>query len=152
MSSHGNRGKTAEKAVTKALNVLALRADTAFMRLPDAHSGSFKATVADYLIASLGKTTFLEVKEVEHEYRLPHKNFESDQVARLKRWQLAGCDAQVAVYHSTLGQWRFLDLDFFFVREGGSWDFRAVPFIEDTERPTRIMQMLSAELLKTRRK
>lgn len=152
MSSNANRGKTAEKAVTKALNVLALRADTAFMRLPDAHSGSFKATVADYLISHQGRTTFLEVKETEHQYRLSHNNFGTDQVARLRRFQLSGCDAQVAIYHSTLSQWRFLNLDFFFTREGGSWDLREIPFIENAERYSKTMDILADELLKIRRK
>lgn len=126
-TSPTNRGKTAEKQVRKVLAKLSLRSDTTTYRLPDAHSGSFQATLADFMLMHKGTLYLLEVKEVKHAYRIPHGNYSLDQVARMRRWQLAGAQAHVIVYHSTIDKWRTAPVDYFLNREGGSWDLRNLP-------------------------
>lgn len=126
-ASPADRGKAAEGEVKKVLTRLALQSDTAFTRLPDARSGSFQATLADFLVVRRGVPFLLEVKEVEHDYRLPHGNFSTDQVSRLRRFELAGAESHVLVLHSKLGKWRTARVDYFLTREGGSWDLRNLP-------------------------
>lgn len=126
MTNYADRGKDAESIINKVLIKLALRADTAFYRLPDARAGSRRPTLSDYFMMHKGVTFLLEVKEIEHEYRLPHKNFEKDQVARMRRFKFAGAKTYVLIYHSTLDKWRCSELDFFEAREGGSWDLRSL--------------------------
>ena len=69
-----------------------------------------------------GKLRLIEVKEVNHYFRLPHKNFSPDQVARMRNWQAAGASALVLIYFEPLKLWRILDVRNFLVRTGGSWD------------------------------
>lgn len=126
-TSPADRGKVAEGEVKKVLTRLALQSDTAFTRLPDARAGSFQATLADFLVVRKGVPFLLEVKEVEHDYRLPHGNFSTDQVSRLRRFELAGAESHVLVLHSNLGKWRTARVDYFLTREGGSWDLRNLP-------------------------
>jgi penicillin-binding protein-related factor A (putative recombinase) len=124
MSSPADRGKTAEKEVKKVLTKLSLRSDTAFERLPDARAGSFQTAMCDFIMTHKGTMFLLEVKEVAHDYRLPHGNYSKDQVARMRRWQLAGAKAFVLIYHTKLSKWRVAPVDYFVERTGGSWDLR----------------------------
>lgn len=129
-STIGSRGKSAEKLVSDRLEVLCKKADTAFYRLPDARAGSLKATLADFLIMQRSVMTLLEVKEVDHPYRLPHKNFAVDKVSRMRRFRMAGAKTWVLVHFTPTGKWRAAELEFFLTREGGSWDMRQ--FLETT--------------------
>lgn len=122
-SDVGERGKWAEKEVSKALSTCA-RTDLAFHRMPDARAGSMKATLADFLLLVRGTMILLEVKEVNHSFRIPHGNFDKDKVARMRRFQLAGARSIVVMYFKPEDKWRCAPLDFFLTREGGSWDMR----------------------------
>lgn len=122
----GQRGKTAERLVKKRLEALSQHQSWAFERLPDARAGSFKAALCDFLVQHNG-LTLLEVKEVDHAYRLPHGNFSVDQVARQRRWKMAGTEAVVLIYFKPIKAWRIRDIDYFVTREGGSWSFKDTP-------------------------
>lgn len=118
-----NRGKKGEALFRAFLTGLATQQGTAFMRLPDAHAGSIVPTVADFLLVRNGVPHFIEVKETSHDFRLPHGNFDKDQVSRMWEMQLAGAKCSVFTYHSGLALWRKHELDTFKVRTGGSWNF-----------------------------
>lgn len=122
MATIANRGKWAEARVKKFLKVQEERADAAHYRFPDARSGSLMRVPCDFMFLKAGKLTLVEVKEVNHDFRLPHTNFSEDKVARMRLWQLAGASACVLVYHRTSEVWRILDASFFYQRTGGSWD------------------------------
>jgi hypothetical protein len=126
-TSPTNRGKVAEKLVKKHLDKLSLQSNTASYRLPDAHAGSFQATLSDFLLVHKSTMYLLEVKETQHDYRLPHGNFSTDQVARMRRFQLAGAEAHVLIYHAKIEKWRTAPVDYFLERTGGSWDLRNLP-------------------------
>lgn len=121
-----DRGKDTERAVEKHLAELAKRATFSWERYPDAKAGSMKEALADYLIVKDGRLTLLEAKEVHHTSRLPHGNFKVSQVARMRRFKLAGARAFVLVQFQPEGLWRAADIDYFAHRSGGSWDMRAI--------------------------
>lgn len=121
--SAANRGKWAEGRVRAYLKTLEL-ANCAFHRFPDAHAGSLATTPADFLVCRQGKLTLLEVKEVQHDFRLPYKNFALDQMARMRMWKAAGAQALVAVCFMPTQTWRILDVEYFVQRDGASWDMR----------------------------
>lgn len=125
MSTAANRGKWAEGEVKKLLKKLEM-ANCASHRFPDAHAGSLATTPSDFLVCRAGKLTLLEVKEVQHDYRLPVKNFAPDQRARMRMWKLAGAQALVLVCFQPSRVWRLADIDYF-TNEGASWDMRDVP-------------------------
>jgi penicillin-binding protein-related factor A (putative recombinase) len=119
-----NKGKVAEKKVATFLKAWSdARAGTDWHRVYDAHSsgGRFNRVVYDYAFFGKGFHGGIEVKEVAHGYLLPHKNFGLDQVAKLRKRQLAGGLAIVLVYHSTTKLWRVVPLSVFLTREKGSW-------------------------------
>lgn len=128
--SAGNRGKYAEDKVRAILKSQESLADFAFHRFPDAHAGSMVSAPADFMFMRDGTMTLLEVKEVAHDFRLPHKNFDPAQVARMRMWRAAGAKANVLIYSSTLQKWRYIGLSFFLNRPTiaengrpiGSWD------------------------------
>ena len=122
-----NRGKVAEALVKKRLDGLAKSSNFAYYRPPDMRAGVRQVALSDFLYMRDGHLTLLEVKSVQHDYRLPHANFSPDQVARMRLWEAAGADTQVLIYHSELKVWRSLPASYFAVREGGSWDLRAIP-------------------------
>lgn len=128
--SEANRGKVAEsKLRTELARLEAGLVDFTFERILDAHSarGAMSAARAgDFVIYYKGKNILIEVKEVEHDFRLPKSNFKRDQRARMMKRQLAGSICQVVIYHSTTGQWRILPLNYFGVEEVGSWDLREI--------------------------
>ena len=137
MSTAANRGKYAEGQVKKKLASLE-SARQAFARWPDARSGSFAVALADFLIMRDGRMTLLEVKEVNHEFRLPHTNLGTDQIGRMRAWASAGAQADVLVYHNTTKLWRVADIHWF--HEGyrkvdgdgkkvGSWDLRVLEHV-----------------------
>lgn len=69
----------------------------------------------------------IEVKSVQHAYRLPHKNFGEDQVGRMRIRQLAGSEPLVLIcFRPEDGKTRWCcpEFEFFQQRDGGSWDMR----------------------------
>jgi len=127
MSTSANRGKEAETLVKKRLDLLAKSAQVAWHRPPDMRSGSFQPALCDFLLMQEGRLTMLEVKQVVHDYRLPHGNMSAEQVGRMRVWQMAGATCYVLIYHSTIKQWRMEHVDYFSNRVGGSWDLRVIP-------------------------
>jgi hypothetical protein len=139
----GTRGKSAEASVASVFKLLEHRQDFAWFRMPDARAGSMKATLADFLVQTDTGPWLVEVKEVSHDFRLPHKNFTVDKVARMRMFEMAGMKGLVLIRHSTTGLWRGVDLRFFYGREGGSWD------LSEFE-PSPDLRWLPAVLLKAR--
>ena len=121
------RGKTAEGKVREYIKALDLKL-TGFTgnRIGDAGAagGRFVSQAGDFQTFGWGKNWLLEVKEVAHDYRVKHANFGEEQVARMRKREMAGTVPLVLVYHSTVRQWRMPDFEFFGSREGGSWDLR----------------------------
>jgi hypothetical protein len=121
MASLGTRGKYAEGKVKAQLKGLESASFTHY-RFPDARAGSFTVTPCDYMVCNSGKLTLLEVKEVDHKFRLPHANFSKDQVARMRNFESAGAAAWVLIYFTPMKLWRYESISYFLQREGGSWD------------------------------
>jgi len=133
MTSPADRGKFAEGEVRKYLQAQVAKGPTAFLRLPDAHAGSRTETICDFLVCSSGRPILIEVKEVDHASRLPHKNFDVGQVARMRLWEIAGAKAVVCIYFKPIQAWRILPLSLFIERTGGSWqlaDYSTQPTLE----------------------
>lgn len=130
MATIGNRGKWAEGRVKLFLKKYESVSFT-HHRFPDARAGSMVVSPCDFMFIRHGLLTLLEVKEVQHTFRLPHKNFSPDQVARMRAWHSAGARAYVLVAFRLSGMWRLAPIDFFLHREGGSWDMTRFP--EQTE-------------------
>lgn len=134
MATASNRGKFAESQVKTLLKKLEA-ANCTHARWPDAHSGSFVTAPADFLLLQEGKLRLLEVKEVQHQTRLPYKNLEQGQLARMLMWQAAGASCWVLVYHTPANVWRLLPVDYFKNRQKttdtgkpvGSWDLKDIP-------------------------
>jgi penicillin-binding protein-related factor A (putative recombinase) len=130
--SKGTRGKLAEAKVRATLVKLALNADFNFERFPDARSGSFKASPCDFIASYRGKSTLVEVKEVEHDFLLPAKNFSLDARARMRRWAMAGSNCIVLVYHSTTKLWRCVPLGEF-TEVAASYNLSNYPTYKSTD-------------------
>lgn len=137
--TQGTRGKFAEGKAREWLKKESDdRSDFNFMRLPDARAGSFQPTTSDYLVGHRGIGTFLEMKEVQHDFRLPCANFPGDQRGRIQAWELAGFKSLIVVCHTTLKpgsytrglkMWRCAPLSYFLNPEGASWDMRDLPLL-----------------------
>jgi penicillin-binding protein-related factor A (putative recombinase) len=125
--STANRGKVAETLVKKRLEVLSKSSSFVWHRFADMRSGVRQVALADFMFVNDGKLALLEVKETQHDFRLVLGNFSADQVARMRMWEAAGCDATVLIYHSTTKLWRRLPVEAFLTRTGGSWDLRLCP-------------------------
>lgn len=125
-----NRGKQAESLLKNHFAKLAKQTDTAFLRLPDAHAGSFTSTLADFLLLNKGQLYLIECKQVNHATRLPHGNLKDPQIAKMRLWQLAGAKSLVLIYHTPLDAWRGLPIDHFMSRTGGSWDLGHIPTVK----------------------
>jgi Holliday junction resolvase len=122
-----NRGKTAETLVKRRLEELAKASSFVWHRFADMRGGHRQVALADFMALRNGHLTLIEVKETQHEFRLPHGNVGADQIARLRMWEAAGGTGAVLVYHSTLKMWRSLKPDELVQRDGGSWDLRYRP-------------------------
>lgn len=136
MVAAANRGKYAEGEVKKFLKKLEA-ANCAHHRFPDVHSGSMVTAPADFMFMQAGIFRLLEVKEVQHDFRLPYDNFSPDQVARMRMWQAAGAHAWVLVYHKNLKAWRLIPAEWFLNRPKlsasgkpvGSWVLEEFPLV-----------------------
>lgn len=129
MSDAANRGKGPEDKVREYLKDYDSRTHKFdWHRNYDAKSagGRFQRQTGDFEFYLPGIHGVIEVKEVDHAFRLPHKNVTTESVAKLTKRQLAGGAIYIAIYHTPVKQWRVLGLAPFRVREGGSWDLSAV--------------------------
>jgi len=140
--SQGTRGKWAEGKVRDHLNIFAQQGNFNFMRLPDARAGSFVPTTADFLVGYKGQAWMLEVKEVQHEFRLPRYNYPTEQRSRVRMWEMAGFRSLVivgflplkgAVYRADRLMWRAASLNYFTGDDTSSWDMRNLPLLTLTE-------------------
>lgn len=127
----GSQGKSAEDVVHKALNEL--RAEHLafdFERLPDSRSAGrpMPATVADFVGCCNGRGFALEVKSTTHPFRLKYGDF--SQFQRLRRRIQAGALCLVVVHHSTLGQWRIVDVSTLPFIAKGSFDLSEYPLVD----------------------
>ena len=140
MVAAANRGKYAEGEVKKFLKKMEA-ANCAHHRFPDAHSGSMVTAPADFMFMQAGVFRLLEVKEIQHDFRMPYDNFSPDQVARMRMWQAAGANAWVLVYHKNLKAWRLIPAEWFLNRPKlsasgkpvGSWVLDEFPLMTLTE-------------------
>lgn len=132
-STTGTRGKYAENKVKEVLEKLALKMGFAYYRIPDAREGAKKEAPADFMTSEreghYSQLTLVEVKEVAHDYRLPKKNFESAQRARMRMWEAAGAEGWLLILHTNLNKWRKLPLNYFDgdFSESGSWNLEEIP-------------------------
>lgn len=123
--TYANRGKEAEGLVKKHLTKLSEQSHTTFYRFPDARAGSRQTAPADFMLVHAGHLILLEVKEVNHSYRLPHGNL--TQVPKLRRFEMAGAVSIVLVYFKPEEAWRVAPVDYFLETSGGSWDMSEIP-------------------------
>lgn len=125
MSAIGQRGKWAEDQFKKWAKAQSeSKIAFAHYRFPDARAGSKSYVPSDFMVVENGKPIFIEIKEVDHEYRLPVKNFSADKVARMRKFTLAGATGWVMVYFVQVKAWRIETVEFFLSPEGASWDMR----------------------------
>lgn len=134
-----NRGKVSEARIKAHLKGLSESyANFSYERVYDAHAaggraqaqaGDFRAFhryeeiyAPDSLIRAVSRNWVIEVKEVGHDYRLAHKNFGEDKVARMQKAALSGREPVVVVYHTATKLWRIVPFEVFLTRTGGSWN------------------------------
>jgi hypothetical protein len=123
----GQRGKVAEKLATAYLEERHQTAPSKFdwYRLPDARmaGGRFPAQIADFELFFNDGHGILEVKEIDHEFRLPQKNFAQKKHERIKRRLRVNGIGILAVYHTPTSLWRFPNIQVV-MSEGDapSWD------------------------------
>jgi hypothetical protein len=125
MATTGQRGKWAEGQV-KAWTNRRSDAEAGFWayRYPDLRAGSLQAVPADFGIVHLGVAMLLEVKEVQHAFRLPAKNFSADKRARMQKFAWAGGQGWVLVCHMPEKLWRLVPIEVF-AGAVPSWDLSA---------------------------
>lgn len=134
-SGIGQRGKAAEKEVRAFLERLNFKyAGFDFERVYDARSagGRFPARPGDFEFYAPRLHGLIEVKEVEHDFRLPRKNMEGakakgdakvSRIAKLRKRQMAGGTIFVLINHTTTGLWRSVPIDWLHERAAQpSWD------------------------------
>lgn len=133
-TSRANRGKWAEKKVHEYLQKLSDdNAKFSFLRLPDARAalGRFKAMPADFSWYYPGRHGLIEVKEVNHKFRVPKANI--PQLAQMKKRILSGGLCLVLIYFTPLKKWRGINAEDIPFLEGGSWDFSEYPLFDKVE-------------------
>lgn len=129
--SAADRGKKAEKDVAKYLAEMSARiAVFDWHRVYDARSagGRFAAQPGDYAFYTPHAHGLVEAKEVEHDFRLPKKNFEKEQIAKLHKRQIAGGQICIVINFTTTKLWRLVPLSFFILHlDQPSWDLTGFP-------------------------
>jgi hypothetical protein len=103
----GNETEAMVEAVLKRWNS---SVKFAWHRLPDtkaARMSMMAAQPADYIYRCGSYAGFIEVKALAHAYRLPKANL--SQLPTLHKWELAGSDDVLLVFHYLTGEWRALD-------------------------------------------
>jgi len=130
-TERGSRGKYAETQLRKVLERMRLAYHHfTYNRLGDARAGFKVAQPGDFQAFGWGSNWLLEVKEVDHQFRLPVQNFTLDARARMRERQLAGSMCWVLVYFKPAKLWRLQSLDYFGTLASGSWDMRDSPTAE----------------------
>ena len=132
-----NRGKLAEGKAKAFLQTMSEQTSLVYHRLPDAHAGSMVSTLCDFIVHYAG-LTLLEVKEVNHEYRLPYGNFKQENASRMRLWEYSGAETLIAIYFKPLKKWRMTKLERFEPRSlctptgkpQGSWDLRDLELVD----------------------
>lgn len=122
-----NRGKYAEKKVKEYLEKMSAEyVWFDFKRNMDARSSRGKSAqpqTGDFDLYWPECFAPLEVKQVDHEYRLPNKNFGPGEIPRLKKRELAGGRPLVWVYHTPTELWRTVPFSFIYDNKDlPSWD------------------------------
>lgn len=124
MTSIGQRGKSEEKIVGEILaRWNAKYAHFAYTKLADARAarGAIKAQLCDFIVHVPDHFVMLEVKSTAHEFRLAKDKL--SQLPNMKKWIDAGATGFALIHHSTLFQWRIVDLSLIATGEP-SWDLR----------------------------
>lgn len=146
-SEIGNRGKVAEKEVKVFLErINRERTYFDYERLPDSRSskGRVAAQVADYAFFMPRHHGVIEVKETEHEFRLPRAKL--TQLPKMRKRHLAGGECIVIVYHSTIDKWRVPDFQWVMVNEAPSWDLSQFPTFHNAEDALRSFETFAARV------
>jgi hypothetical protein len=145
VTSVGQRGKYAEgkvRAVLEYLNHKYAKFD--YGRIYDARSAGGKGIPArpgDFEFYAPGLFGLIEAKEVEHDFRLPKKNLDKEQIAKLRKRQLAGGTIFVLIYHTTTGLWRRVPIEWLHERAGQpSWDLSE--FLEEGSAETVLQPLI----------
>jgi hypothetical protein len=103
-------GNEVEAMVEKVLKEWNEKLAFAWHRLPDTKSSRVNmiaAQPADYLYRCGKYAGFIEVKGLAHPYRLPKGNL--SQLPTLHKFELAGSDDVLLVYHYYQNEWRAID-------------------------------------------
>ena len=103
-------GNEAEAMVEDVLKKWNSKVKFAWARLPDtkaARMNILQAQPADYIYRCGSYAGFIEVKAVAHTYRLPKGNL--SQLPTLHKWELAGSDDVLLVFHYLTSEWRAVD-------------------------------------------
>lgn len=121
------RGKEAEEQVREILTEFAKHSKFDFERNYDARSAkgmSYARRCGDFTWYGPASHGVIEVKETKNKASLPYKNFESHQVGKLTRRQLAGGVAFVVIHCTTDDTWVMSTIDRFRDRPdtAASWD------------------------------
>ena len=136
-SEAGQRGKYAEGKVSLHLAKLSTKyAEFDYSRIYDARSagGRFPSRPGDFEFWAPKLHGLIEVKEVDHLCRLPSKNMKKEQIAKLRKRELAGGLILVLVYFTPLASWRSIPLNWLQVRcADPSWDLSAFPQLASAE-------------------
>jgi len=125
-------GKETETMVEGVFKKWNSRADFAWHPMPDSHSsrGRVPAQPADYLYRCGRNSGFIEVKAIDHPFRLTRARL--TQLPMLRKWTMAGGDDLVLVHHYRKQTWRLLlvaELD----PSIPSWDLRPYGEFADPE-------------------
>lgn len=133
MVTAANRGKEAEKLFHAILDKINTKQhDFDYERIDDARSASghmSKPRTGDFVVYARGYNWAIEVKQVQHEFRLPRANFPRDQRARLKKRELAGGIPVVFVYFAPIQKWRVINPSVMGFEDTGSWDMSHMPLL-----------------------
>lgn len=99
-------GKETERLVEGLFAKWNEKQSFAWHRLPDSKSARnfLKAQPADYIYRSGSSAGFLEVKALKHPFRLPAARL--SQLPVIKKWNLAGAQNIVLVFHYMENVWR----------------------------------------------
>lgn len=133
MSTVGQRGKSEEKVVGEVLTKWnAKYARFAYTKLADARAarGAIKAQLCDFIIHVPDCFVMLEVKSSKHEFRIAKDKLA--QLPLMKKWIEAGATGIALIHHSTIFQWRVIDLSLIATGEP-SWDLREFPLWPSAE-------------------
>ena len=106
-----------------------------FIRLKDARSSRGKgasAQVADFQVFTAPHHIALEVKEIDHNFRMPQKNL--SQIPKMTRRAMAGGLTCIMVFSIPLEKWYLLSLSWVRTRKKDpSYDMSGLPKFDNEE-------------------